>query len=434
MVDRSIIFKIATLVVALLVTTGSIAQKQLFIEDITNVNIFGGQNGSVLTYDSAKNTLYLAEYNTSGIDLSATSDHDILYNDNGNLAGSNNFEYDGTNFTVSGSLNPRIKSYRNNTGAAYFELANTSNAWWWYSNGANAGFEPATANARFYFRNLANTEIFNIQFGATGSASFVEVKNGATFRASTKGGTALSLAAYDAEQDLSDIALGDRLSLSSGTINALSHFSAPDTLDSDIEHVLGTSSVTYKGNTINEMLSIHGITGVGVATTPQSNTSLSVRSRIGGTSGYAAKFFDSSGTEKFGFKSNGDFIVSDGYTQLNGDSVSVSNQLTTSDLVITNNIVLGFSVETAATVTITDADHFVRFDATSNAIIATLPNANDYEDGTVIIDFKGTNNSSNSITINASGGNVGGSVNYVLSTDEVGKIISYNGNWEVWNN
>lgn len=151
----------------------------LSINDLRDVSTAGGTDGAVLTYDSLRNVWKPVAASGGGADLSGTADNQVLYNNSGSIGGADNLAWDETNFVVKGSLNPSVVAERTTTGAAYFRLRNTSNEWQWYSNNANAGFEPNTVNGVFYMRNLANNEIVRFNFGTTAAASSIELMGGA---------------------------------------------------------------------------------------------------------------------------------------------------------------------------------------------------------------------------------------------------------------
>lgn len=198
------------------------------INDNIDVSTSGVQNGQTLIYNGKG---FGVGVPSSTPDISSTSPEQLLYNSADTVAGNDNLSYDGTILNVEGSLNPRLKVYRSSGGAAYISLGNTSNQWDWYCNGINSGFEPLTANGTFYFRNLANVQFFDIK--STTSAGLLEVKNGGVLRITSKGGTGVSLAGYDAEEDLTNLTLGGNLSISSGVVNTLSSAVSPSDLTSN---------------------------------------------------------------------------------------------------------------------------------------------------------------------------------------------------------
>lgn len=184
-----------------------------FLRDHLDVSTAGAINNYALAYDAStrgwkpKNLLSL---------FSSIPNNYVLYMSAGAVFGSANMTYDGTVFQVAQSVNPRIRSYRSSTGAAYMEVANTSNTWQWYINGSNAGMEPDIANGNFDFRNLANTVLFRFNF----ASGIFENLAGTTIRVTGKAGTATGLTGFDSSSGLTTVALGAGLSITSGTLAA----------------------------------------------------------------------------------------------------------------------------------------------------------------------------------------------------------------------
>lgn len=184
-----------------------------FLSDHIDVSTAGAASGDVLTFDGTRG--WTAEP-PGGLTLEGTSNQQIIYNNSGAIGGSSGLTWDGASLDITGTLNPQLLVERTNTGAAYIKLRNSSNEWWWYTNNANSGFEPAIADALFYFRDLANNTFFTINTAAGG---LITVGSSAQFRVTGKGGTATGLTAYDSDGDLTDVTLGAGIALTAGTIS-----------------------------------------------------------------------------------------------------------------------------------------------------------------------------------------------------------------------
>lgn len=183
-----------------------------YLSDLQNVSAFNPGVGEVLQYNGKGwvNGVYTQP---------SFQDNGFLYSKADTIASAGDvFTLDGNEVVVSADINPKVIARRNNAGAAYIQLENTSNHWWWYCNAANAGLEPAIADAAFFIRDLANVKLWSFE---TNTKSLV-VEPTANLKLEGKETGLSSIVGLSADDKMGEITLssdftlsGDELSLSS---------------------------------------------------------------------------------------------------------------------------------------------------------------------------------------------------------------------------
>jgi hypothetical protein len=126
---------------------------------------------------------------TTGITGTGLANRVAYWDGIGSIAYDDDFQWNqSTNVLSIQGAAPIIEVYRASSGAAYFQLRNTSNTWNWYVNGSSAGMEPQVADGNFTIRSLANTPQFQMTTNATNSSSRFDVVGRGNF-GFTVGGT-----------------------------------------------------------------------------------------------------------------------------------------------------------------------------------------------------------------------------------------------------